>query len=33
MCELCAVLERHRVDEGLLDTIMDMVGRWELEPK
>lgn len=31
LCELFAVLENHGVDEGLRDTIMDMVARWETE--
>lgn len=31
LCELFAVLENHNVDEGLRDTIMGMVARWEME--
>lgn len=31
ICELYEVLEKHGVDEGLRDTIADMVMRWEIE--
>jgi hypothetical protein len=31
LCELYAVLENFDVPEGLRDTIMSMIGRWEAE--
>jgi hypothetical protein len=31
LCQLFEVLERHNVDEGLRDTIMDIIYRWEIE--
>lgn len=31
LCEVYAVLEKHDVDEGLRDTIMDILVRWEMD--
>ena len=29
--DLCEALEKHGVTEGLRETIVDMVQRWEME--
>lgn len=31
LCEVYAAMENHDVPEGLRDTIMDILGRWEME--
>ena len=31
LCEVYAALENHDVPEGLRDTIMDMLARWEMD--
>lgn len=33
LCELFEVLEKHGVDEGLRETVMDLIGRWEVEKR
>ena len=31
LCEVFAVMEKYDVDEGLRETIIDMLMRWEME--